>query len=162
MAASSGIAGAAVQVCGGGGRFAVKPKKMPCSRPQIPCSSSREFHCQSPAIPGVRVSVNFDEFLGDQGSYAGRDAFSSSLPAQPFSRGLSDSLPTLTKASRRSRELRHQSVVFLSDLRLENASGRQKGAFSPIPTGHFWGHTRRAASLWRSDVNAPGELPLWL
>jgi len=148
MAASSGIAGAAVQVCGGGGRFAVKPKKMPCSRTQIPCSSSREFHCQSPAIPGVRVSVNFDEFLGDQGSYAGRDAFAA---ASQHSH-LVVRYPTLSRHSPnvpRSRELRHQSVVFLSDLRLESASGRQNGAFSPfIPTGHFWGsHSASSESL---------------
>ena len=54
------------------------------------------------------------------------------LPAQPPSRGFSGSLPTLAKASRRSPELRHQLVVFLSDLRPESASEQKNAATFPV------------------------------
>ena len=58
------------------------------------------------------------------------------LPAQPASRGFSGSLPTFTKASGRSPELRHQLAVFLSDLTLESASQRKNAASLPVYL--FW------------------------
>ena len=58
------------------------------------------------------------------------------LSAQPPSRGFSGTLPTLTKASQRSPELRHQLAVFLSDLAQESASQRKNAA--SIPVHLFW------------------------
>ena len=55
-----------------------------------------------------------------------------SLPAQPPSRGFFGSLPTLAEASRRNPELRHQLVVFLSDLKPESASEQKNAASFPV------------------------------
>src|SRR4029453_4239203 len=56
--------------------------------------------------------------------------------AQPPSRGLFGSLPTFTRRSRRSPEMRHQLAVVLSDLTPESAPGRDHAA--SIPFYLFW------------------------
>src|SRR6478736_6215993 len=77
--------------------------------------------------------------------------------SQPPSRGFSDSLPTPGKASRRSPELRHQLVVFLSDLRPESASERKNAASFPVYL--YWafsgvtpGRQQVPQSAWHHDV----------
>ena len=58
------------------------------------------------------------------------------LPSQPPSRGLFGSLPTFTRRSRRSPEMRHQLAVVLSDLTPESAPRRDHAA--SIPFYLFW------------------------
>ena len=58
--------------------------------------------------------------------------FRCSLPAQPTSRGLSGSLATLAKSSKRSPELRDQLAVLHSDVTTERALQRKKAASLPV------------------------------
>jgi hypothetical protein len=53
-------------------------------------------------------------------------------PAQPTSRGLSGSLATLAKSSKRSPELRDQLAVLHSDVTTERAFQRKKAASLPV------------------------------
>ena len=74
---------------------------------------------------------------------------------QPPSRGFSGSLPTLTKVSRRSPELRHQLAVFLSDLTPESASQRKNAA--SLPVYPFWAFSGVTLAEMQMVVTVPAS-----
>ena len=86
---------------------------------------------EAPARFGGRIRENSLYFPRYQGIRLQRRV-RRSLSAQPPSRGFSDSLPRRSECSARSPELRHQLVVFRSDLRLESAPERKNAASFPV------------------------------
>ena len=114
--------------------FPVRNEKFPDT---IAGNSSKEVSCSNgfgQAGRGIFMEIPCI-FPADQGISPLRRV-RCSLPAQPPSRGVSGSLPTLAKASARSPELRHQLAAILSDLTPESASQRKNAASLP---GYLFG-----------------------